>query len=142
MKITSPKSTQDFEQYFHLRWKILRAPWGEAEGSEQDEHEDSSYHVMVKNDEDVIGVARLQNIEPGIAQLRYMGVADEHQSKGIGRLIMQHIETYARDNNIDEIFLHARENAVGFYKTLGYEQLEKSYLLFNSIQHYKMNKRI
>jgi len=56
--------------------------------------------------------------------------------------MMQHIETYARDSNIDEIFLHARENALGFYIALGYKQLKKSYLLFNSIQHYKMNKKI
>lgn len=142
MIITTPKSRQDFEQYFHLRWKILRKPWGEPEGSEQDEHENSSYHVMVKDADKVIGVARLQNIAPGLTQLRYMGIDNDYQGKGIGRLMMQHIETYARDSNIDEIFLHARENALGFYKALGYKQLEKSYLLFNSIQHYKMNKRI
>ena len=97
---------------------------------------------MVKQDDDVVGVARLQNIEPGVAQLRYMAVDDSCQSKGIGRLIMLHIEEYARQKNINEIFLHARENAVGFYTALGYKQLEASYLLFDSIQHYKMNKRI
>jgi len=142
MIITAPKSSQDFEQYFHLRWKILRKPWAEPEGSEQDEHENSSYHVMVKDGDKVIGVARLQNIAPGVAQVRYMGIDDDYQGKGIGRLMMQHIETYARDSNIDEIFLHARENALGFYIALGYKQLKKSYLLFNSIQHYKMNKKI
>ncbi|MFW2373514.1 MAG: GNAT family N-acetyltransferase [Gammaproteobacteria bacterium] len=142
MVITTPKSKRDFAQYFHLRWKILRKPWGEPEGSEQDEHEGSSYHVMVKEGDKVIGVARLQNIAPAVAQVRYMGIDDNYQGKGIGRLMMQHIEAYARDSNIDELFLHARENALGFYTTLGYKQLEKSYLLFNSIQHYKMNKRI
>lgn len=142
MEITSPKSKDDFKKYFHLRWKILRAPWNEPEGSEQDEYEDNSFHIMAIDNNSVIGVARLQNIQPGQAQIRYMAVDDTCQNKGIGRLIVEHIESYARNNSISEIILHARENAVGFYEKLGYTVIEKSYLLFNCIQHYKMKKKL
>lgn len=141
MKITSPQSQQDFEKYFRLRWEMLRKPWGEARGTEQDDDENNSYHVMVSEGDDVIGVARLQGTSPGQAQVRYMAVAEKHQGKGIGRMIMQHIEHYAKTHNIDEIFLHARENALNFYAALGYQQVEKSYVLFGCIQHYKMVKK-
>ena len=142
LKITSPKTEEDFKKYFHLRWKILRAPWGEAKGTEQDEHEDASFHVMVVNNDEVIGVARLQNLEPGQAQIRYMAVSDEYQNQGIGQKIIGHIEQYARNNNIEKIILHAREPAVSFYEKLGYKNIEKSYLLFDCIQHYKMKKSL
>ena len=141
MEITSPATEEDFKQYFHLRWKLLRAPWNEPEGSEQDEHESNSFHVMATENNKVIGVARLQNTGPTQAQIRYMAVANEYQNKGIGRNIIDYIEEYSRNNGINEIILHAREPAVGFYEKLGYKNIEKSYLLFNCIQHYKMNKR-
>lgn len=40
------------------------------------------------------------------------------------------------------IVLNARENAIKFYEKNGYHIIEKSYLLFGKIQHYKMIKRI
>jgi len=72
MHITSPQSKQDFEKYFQLRWEMLRKPWGEPKGSEQDDDEDDSFHVMVTDGDRVAGVARLQDTAPGQAQLRYM----------------------------------------------------------------------
>ena len=36
----------------------------------------------------------------------------------------------------------ARENAVPFYKSLGYQIEQESYLLFGEIQHYRMKKAL
>ena len=140
MHITSPNTEEEFKQYYHLRWKLLRAPWNEPEGSEKDDDEDDSFHVIAKDNAQIVGVARLQNISPQQAQVRYMAVSEDYQGRGAGRKIMQHIEAHARKNGIREIFLHAREPAVPFYEKLGYQHVEKSYLLFGCIQHYKMNK--
>ncbi len=146
MLITSPKTTSEFEQYFHLRWRLLRKPWGEAKGSEQDEtdktHTDDCYHVMAMENNIVCGVARLEFISTDQSQLRYMAVDEDYQNKGIGRLMIEHVENIARQHNRSELFLNARENAVGFYEKLGYSVSEKSYLLFNAIQHYKMTKSL
>ncbi len=38
------------------------------------------------------------------------------------------------------LFLHARENACGFYEKMGYLPVKKSYVLFNTIQYIKMKK--
>jgi hypothetical protein len=38
--------------------------------------------------------------------------------------------------------LQARENAVGFYKRCGYAVKEKSYLMWEVIQHYLMEKEL
>jgi len=140
MEIISPESTEEFEKYYELRWRLLRKPWNKEKGTEQDDDENNSYHLMAIKNNQVLGVARLQNISSTEAQLRYMAVDDKHHNQGIGKAIIQSMENYARKNNMHSIMLHARENAVGFYEKTGYELVEKSYLLFDCIQHYKMKK--
>ena len=140
MNIISPKTEKEFQQYYNLRWRILRKPWGQIEGSERDDKETHSYHVMAMENKIIYGVARLEFLEDHNAQLRYMAVDDIYQNNGIGREIIQHMELYAKDNNAFELFLNAREKAVGFYEKQGYRIVDKSYILFGSIQHYKMMK--
>ncbi|MCW9012371.1 MAG: GNAT family N-acetyltransferase [Gammaproteobacteria bacterium] len=142
MKIISPKTDEEFEKYFELRWRMLRAPWNEPRGSEKDIDECNSFHLMAIENKDVIAVARLQFINKNQAQLRYMAVDDSQQNKGIGKRLLQQMENYSIQQQANEIFLHARENAVGFYEKRGYKFIEKSYLLFDSIQHYKMSKKL
>lgn len=38
--------------------------------------------------------------------------------------------------------LQTREKAISFYERNGYSLKEKTHLLFGSIQHYKMEKRL
>jgi len=141
MHLSSPETEQELQQYFHLRWRILRKPWGQAEGSEQDDNESSAYHVMAVENNKTVGVARLEFFN-NTAQLRYMAVDDAYQKQGIGRSIILHMEKYAKENNAQTLFLNAREIAVGFYERQGYKVTEKSYLLFGSIQHFKMMKKL
>lgn len=141
MKIQTPTTAEDFEKYFNLRWCILREPWQQPRGSEKDELESSSHHVMIYDDSNqVIGVGRLHAATDSQGQIRYMAVATSHQGNGIGSLLLQELERIAKEKSFSSILLHARENALPFYLHHGYEQLEKSHLLFNSIQHFKMIK--
>ncbi|MGB5396030.1 MAG: GNAT family N-acetyltransferase [Gammaproteobacteria bacterium] len=141
--IKQPVTDTEFAQYYKLRWRILRAPWNEPQGSEKDELEDSSHHVIACNDDDiVIGVGRLQFNTDKEAQIRYMAVEPAYEGRGIGRQIVAALEAIAQKNNHPTIVLDAREPAVGFYERLGYKIKAKSYLLFNSIQHYRMTKTL
>jgi len=142
MQIIFPETEEDFEKYYELRWRILRKPWNQPRGSERDNDEDTSFHFMAIENNKALGVARLQFINETTAQLRYMAVDKKSEGYGIGRSIIEEIETYLRNNNIHSIMLHARENAVGFYEKLGFKIEEKSYLLLDCIQHYKMTKEI
>lgn len=142
MQLSQPETAEEFAQYYELRWRILRKPWGQPRGSEQDMEETSSYHLMARDGQQVAGVARLQFPTNETAQLRYMAVADAWQGKGVGRQIVSHMENIARQQGAHQLFLHARNNALGFYRKLGYEIVEPSYLLFDSIQHYKMQKNL
>jgi len=140
--IKQPESPDEFRQYYDLRWRILRAPWGEPEGSELDGIEDQCFHIIVTNNEKTVGVGRLQYNSADEAQIRYMAVAKEHERNGIGRRIVNALEQEAINKNISTVMLDAREPAVGFYQNLGYSIDMKSYVLFNKIQHYRMIKRL
>lgn len=145
-EIKQPQTPEEFRRYYHLRWQILRAPWNQPEGSEVDDMEERCVHIMAidtssrSNTAPVIGVARLQYNSDTEAQIRYMAVAREHESKGIGRAMLNTLEHYAQNTSHKKIILDAREPAVGFYQKLDYEVVEKSYLLFDEIQHYRMIK--
>ncbi|RDH81068.1 MAG: GNAT family N-acetyltransferase [endosymbiont of Galathealinum brachiosum] len=142
LKITSPKTEEEFRQYYNLRWRILRKPWNQPEGSERDKSDTDCYHIIAIDNKIIYGVARLEFPTNTSAQLRYMAVDDSYQGQGIGRHIVTHMEQYAKNNNMDKLFLNARENAVGFYEKLGYKITDKTYILFDSIQHYKMIKKL
>ena len=103
--------------------------------------EDQCFHVMAVNDNNkIIGVARLQFNSNNEAQIRYMAIDNSFQRQGIGRELVKTLEQYAKKTNHKNIVLDAREAAVTFYKKLGYKVINKSYLLFDEIQHFRMTK--
>ena len=145
--ISQPDTEKEYKQYYHLRWKILRAPWNQPQGSEIDDIEEQCFHVMAtdinsENKTTVIGVARLQYNSDTEAQIRYMAVANEYERQGIGRQLINALEQHALDSSCKKIILHAREPSTGFYQRLGYRVTEKSYLLFDEIQHFRMVKEL
>ncbi len=141
--IKQPQTKEELKHYYHLRWKLLRAPWNQAEGSEVDDIEDQCFHLIaVDENNEVIAVARLQFNSKAEAQIRYMAVARAYEKHGIGRALIKTMEQHASHSNCQKIVLDARQPAVGFYQKLGYELVKKSYLLFSEIQHFRMIKNL
>jgi|ERR1041385_7273283 predicted GNAT family N-acyltransferase len=141
MRLIEPVTTQDFEKYYQLRWEVLRAPWNQPKGSEKDDAENSSIHVMALNEnEECVGVSRLQKNSEEEYQVRFMGVRKDQQGKGIGKLLMDYLEEKAKKTGAKKIILQSREIAVPFYLSIGYEVKEKTFKLWGIIQHYRMEK--
>ena len=144
MKIIEPNSSAEFEQYYNLRYEVLRKPWLQPKGSEKDDGDNSSIHRMIIDESNgkAVAVGRLQFNTSEEAQIRYMAVSDNYQLKGYGNIIVKTLEDIALNKGIRNIILQARENALKFYWKNGYEIIEKSYLLFDEIQHWLMVKKI
>ena len=140
MIIRSPLHKHEYDAYYTLRWQVLRAPWGQDIGSEKDELEYNAIHRIAIVEQQIIAVGRLHFMDKMTAQIRYMAISDSLQNQGVGKLMVQSLEKAAKEKNIQLIILHAREAVVDFYIKQGYQLLEKSHLLFNEIQHYKMQK--
>ena len=144
MKIIEPNSSAEFEQYYNLRYEVLRKPWLQPKGSEKEHGDKSSIHRMIIDESNgkAVAVGRLQFNTSEEAQIRYMAVSDNYQLKGYGNIIVKTLEDIALNKGIRNIILQARENALKFYWKNGYEIIEKSYLLFDEIQHWLMVKKI
>lgn len=144
IRILAPATSEEFESYYNLRWQVLREPWGQTKGSERDKEDEVSHHRMIIDETtgDAVAVGRLQINSTDEAQIRYMAVAEGYQGQGLGRKIVTTLEEIALDQRANRIILQARENAVQFYQSNGYEIMEKTHLLFGKIQHWMMQKEL
>lgn len=142
MELITPHTDAQWKAYYALRYNVLREPWNQPLGSEilTDEHD--AIHIMAIENQQVLGVARMHESSMRQGQVRCVAVATNQQGKGIGKAIMLYLEGYAQTKGWNEIVLEARENALPFYKSLGYQIEKESYLLFGKIQHYRMKKAL
>jgi len=141
IRISQPEE-KDMDQYFELRWRVLRKPWNQPRGSEIDEMDDRAIHLAAYDGDRIVAVARLHFNREEEAQIRYMAVDERYRNRGIGSEILKELERVAREKGAKYIVLEARENAVNFYLKNVYVMVKKSFLLFDSIQHYRMMKRL
>lgn len=98
--------------------------------------------MIVNERQDIIAVGRIHFTDKNTAQVRYMAVSPEYQGQGHGSMVLNALEQEAVKHNTRKIFLHARENAKGFYLNRGYSIVEPSHTLYNSIKHYLMEKAL
>lgn len=130
------------EKIIDLRYEVLRLPWNQSRESATDLQESECVNAYIEVENTIIACGRLQENAPGIGQVRYMAVATAHQGKGLGKLIMQSLEQSALKMNMHTLELQARENAVPFYESQGYRIEEKTFKLWDIIQHYRMVKKL
>lgn len=142
VQVRAPQNSAEWEAYYELRWRVLRAPW-QPGGCDRDETDDASIHRMVVGgDGKVLAVGRLHSLDEHSGQIRYMAVESGCERRGYGTLVLGALERAAAEIGIERIILHARERAVAFYEHQGYTTIEPSFLLFDEIQHYLMTKSL
>jgi len=142
MIIKAPENQEEFEKYYRVRWEMLRKPWNKPKGSEIDGQENDCIHAMALIEEEVAGVGRLQFNTPSECQIRYMAVPEKFQGQDIGTAVLKYLEEKAKENNCNYLILQARDLAVPFYLKNGYEVREKTFVLFDNIQHFLMEKKL
>ena len=141
--VKQPQTDSEIEQYYDLRWRMLRKPWQQPRGSERDEHEDEAIHVIaIDNKNRVIGAARLHQTDEVSAQIRYMAVEDDRQNQGIGKALLLYLEKQAIARGMRVINLNAREKYLGFYIKQGYVITDPGHVLYGEIRHQQMQKQL
>ena len=140
IEIRSPKTDQEWLDYYDLRYRVLRKPLNKPRGSEKNDGDSLGEHFALYENQLLKAIARLDTVEPKISQVRFVAVDSEIQGKGYGKLLMEAVEEKAIKNGNTKMILHARDYAVEFYKKLNYNIIGESYKLFNVLQHYLMEK--
>jgi len=114
--------TPEYEALVALRHEVLRRPLGLAFTAEQLAAEHSSYHLGCYSEKTLVGCLVLLPLPEKRVQMRQVAVRDDWRNRGVGRALVKSAEELARETGFGVIVLHARENAVGFYETLGYQK--------------------
>ncbi len=142
LELREPRTPEEFDLYYDLRWRVLRERWTQARDSEKDEHEGEAIHMAAWAGEKLVGVGRVHFNSPEEAQVRYMAVEEGYSDRGIGSLILEALEDRARRAGGGRIVLNARESAVPFYRKHAYELVDQSGTLFGTLLHWRMRKTL
>ena len=141
--IKEPETKKDYENYFDIRWQILRRPWGCPRGSEKDDLEETSIHLMAYTENKIpVGAGRAHFNSAAQAQIRFMAVVPDYRNNGIGGTLLSGLERRVKIGGAKYIVLNSRETAVGFYKKHGYSTEGRAVTLFSQLKHVKMRKDI
>ena len=70
LEIRPPQNSEEWRKYYETRWQVLRAPWKQPRGSEQDNLEAQAYHIIALESTIPLGVGRIHLNTPTEAQVR------------------------------------------------------------------------
>lgn len=141
MEIREPRTKEELDRYYDLRWRVLRQPLGMPRGSEKDELESVSTHMVAVDKGRVVGVGRVHFNSRREAQVRYMAVDDSWKGKGVGKGILDALERVAAKGGAEKIVLNSRGSATVFYRKCGYHTVGEMFV-YLGIEHQKMLKTL
>ena len=138
----TPFDSKLYHQSMKLRETVLRHPLGMQFTQEDLDIEQHQKHLVVySSQKEVMGGLSLVRLGELSVKLRQMWVLPEHQGMGIGRTVVKEAHRLAKAHNAQEIYCHARENAMGFYEKMLYSK-EESPFLEVGLTHYVMRYRL
>lgn len=139
-----PETPEELEYYYHFRWKMLRKPLHQPQGSERDAWDAMAHHQMIVDEQDnIVAVGRLYINADDEAAIRFMAVDPSVRGKGLGTLIAITLESVARQEGVQRVTCHARDDAVEFFAKLGFvNQGEITLPSTTPIRHFMMIKPI
>lgn len=116
-------ATEEYDDLLDLRFLELRAPLGLRWTVEDLQWEQLERHFGVFLLDQPIATMVVRSLRDGGVRLRQIAVSHEHRGQGYGRMVMKETETLLLSEGVTSLELHARENVVGFYEKIGFQQV-------------------
>ena len=133
--------TKEYDQTVALRNEVLRMPLGLAFSEEELPEEKDSFHLASWSGDALMACLVLKPLTDTQLQMRQLAVRDDCRRKGAGRALVDYAESFALDHSYEEIVLHARETALGFYEKMGYK-VEGDRFIEVTIPHFYIRKNL
>ena len=113
---------------------------------ELDEKDNSEHtiHIGYFNGDELIGIARLIDIDKEVIHIGRVAIDKNHRGEGIGHKLILGCEDIAKNvlNKDFTIELGAQFYAENFYKKLGYNRINNNVYIDAGIKHIDMRKTI
>ena len=108
------------------------------------DHSDNTVHIGYFHEDNLIGVARLIDMDKDVIHIGRVVIDKEYRGQGIGRELIIGCENIAQQilKRKTIIELSAQIQAENFYKSLGYNRVNDKIYLDAGIEHVNMRKVI
>jgi len=126
---------------FHVRRAVFVEEQGVDEDIEYDGLDNEALQMVVKQDDEIIGTARVRFLGEDKAKIERMAVLQSFRRRGIGSGMMSFLASELKVRRISHVVLHAQYIAIPFYEACGYSSMGSPFWEAG-IKHIAMEKRI
>ena len=135
------RSDEELRLALEVRRQVFVDEQGVSEDIELDGRDEEALHMVVKEEEKVIGTARVLFLTNSQAKIERMAILRPFRRKGIGGKIISFLSEELKDRQVKQVLLHAQCSASAFYKTCGFEETGSPFWEAG-IRHIKMQRRL
>ena len=135
-KVIDPEMLEDC---FYIRKKVFVEEQGVPEESEIDESE--SIHLIGYDNGQPVATARIRPINETTVKIERVAVIKSHRGQGMGRMLMQAVESLAKDEGFYVATMNAQCHAIPFYESLNFK-MRGNIFLEEGIEHIEMTKKL
>ncbi|UMT79087.1 GNAT family N-acetyltransferase [Staphylococcus roterodami] len=133
---------QMLEDCFAIRKKVFVEEQGVPEENEIDDYESISIHLIgYDQDNQPIATARIRPIDEKVVKIERVAVIKSYRGAGIGRKLMQAVDSLAKDEGYENVTMHAQCHAIPFYESLNFKK-RGNIFLEEGIEHVEMMKKL
>lgn len=137
---TRDLDSREYEDALALRREVFLDELQGSENVEISEEDECDFAVLYDGDE-CVATGRIYQPKNGTARLQRIAVKKNRRAQGIGRLLLEEMEEKCARDGYEIIEICASQNALEFYKRLGY--IEKGdWFLRDNLPHILIAKNL
>ena len=118
--ILKTRSAADILAARRIRREVFAEEQGIPAHLDSDGLDEAAFHVLCRVDDEVVGTGRLVPTDDTHGVLARIAVRARFRGLGLGRLIVQELESIAIDEQLVSLSLQPHKHLEQFYQSLGY----------------------
>ncbi len=126
ISIRKVSTAEELQQAQEIRVRVFEEEQGFPHEVNIDGVDRAASHVLVFDGEVPVATARLTVVAEGEGMIARIAVLPSHRGKGLGRPLVQELETMGRNDGLHTLCLEPHAHLEDFYHALGYEKVAGS----------------
>ncbi len=126
ISIRRVSTAEELQQAQEIRVRVFEEEQGFPHEVNIDGVDRAASHVLVFDGEVPVATARLTVVAEGEGMIARIAVLPSHRGKGLGRHLVQELETMGRNDGLHTLCLEPHAHLEDFYHALGYERIAGS----------------
>jgi len=138
---TTDTSSQIFKDSIAIRHEIFIEEQAYPPGSDIDDLEEDTEHLVLYENKHPIATVRIYNTENHTYRIERVAVRSEARKRGLGTKLMELAEAKIIELGGTRITLKSEDTAIAFYQKFGYEVVGDEIMEYG-LSHQQMEKTI